>query len=141
MLDNFNVIQNLMQNNQDCFYVISIIQRAKDFNEFNGGFNNRKHKEHFIRHYFVKDTNELKDIKQNIIDICKMYNARAYFALDAKNIKKVIAEQIKVETDLLVNSEQAIHAAAQEIENARYDIYATRFSVCCACRDVPAATG
>lgn len=109
MLDNFNVIQNLMQNNQDCFYVISIIQRAKDFNEFNGGFNNRKHKEHFIRHYFVKNANELLNIKQNIIDICNMYNARAYFALDAKNIKKVIAEQIKVETDLLVNSEQAIH--------------------------------
>lgn len=106
MLDNFKVIQNLIQDNQDCFYVISIIQRAKDFND---GFNNRKHKEHFIRHYFVKDANELKDLKQNIIDTCNMYNARAYFGLDAKNIKKVIAEQIKVETDLLVNSEQAIH--------------------------------
>lgn len=105
MLDNFDSIQNLMQNNKDCFYVISIIQRAKDFeNEFS----ERKHKEHFIRHYFVKDAKELLDIKQNIIDICKMYNARAYFGLDAKNIKKVIAEQIKVETDLLVNSEQAI---------------------------------
>ena len=68
MLDNFNVIQNLMQNNKDCFYVISIIQRAKDFeNEFS----ERKHKEHFIRHFFVKDAKELLAIKQNIIDICK----------------------------------------------------------------------
>ena len=52
MLDNFNVIQNLMQNNKDCFYVISIIQRARDFeNEFS----ERKHKEHFIRPYKVGD--------------------------------------------------------------------------------------
>ena len=41
MLDNFNVVQNLMQNNKDCFYVVSIIQRSKDFEN---GFNERKHK-------------------------------------------------------------------------------------------------
>lgn len=76
MLDNFDSIQNLMQNNKDCFYVISIIQRAKDFED---GFGDRKHKEHFIRHYFVKDAKELLDIKQNIVDICKIHNARAYF--------------------------------------------------------------
>lgn len=105
MLDNFDIIQTLMQPNTDCFYVISIIQRAKDFAE---GFSERKHKEHFIRHYFVRDSKELQDVKQSIIDICNMYKARAYFGLDAKNIKKVIAEQIKVETDLLVNSEQAV---------------------------------
>lgn len=36
MLDNFDSIQNLMQNNKDCFYVISIIQRAKDFEDVFG---------------------------------------------------------------------------------------------------------
>lgn len=49
MIDNFDTLRNILEfPTKDVFYVISIIQRPKDFAE---GFTERRYKEHFVKHY------------------------------------------------------------------------------------------
>lgn len=100
-MDNFETVYKLIENDEqylskENFYVVSIIQRSKDYAE---------NKNHFIRHYFVRNKAELLTLKPSIIDICQKYHARAYFGLDVKNIRKVIHAQITHNLELLTKRE------------------------------------
>lgn len=98
-IDNFETLREVMEfTSPEVFYVVSIIQRAKDFKD---GFSERKHKEHFCRHFFIRSLEEYDKLKPKIIEECEKNNARAYFGLDAKNMRKVLALQIQEEVQLL----------------------------------------
>ena len=98
----FNEIKDILEfPSKEIFYVISIIVRKKDLPENDSEFAQRKWKEHFIRHYFIRSVEEFLNLEQSIKDICNKYRARAYFSLDAKNIRKVLSEQMKEEIELL----------------------------------------
>lgn len=89
MIDNFKLIEPLLEfPNEDIYYHLQIIQRKKDCPEI--GSNNR-----VIKSYFICKKESLEKIKQEIIDLCKLFNARAYINLTPKSLKKTTLLQIK----------------------------------------------
>lgn len=89
MIDNFELIEPLLTFlNDDIYYHLQIIQRKKDCPEI--GSNNR-----VIKSYFICKLESLEKIKQEIINLCKLFNARAYINLTPKSLKKTTLLQIK----------------------------------------------
>ena len=89
MIDNFELIEPLLEfPNEDIYYHLQIIQRKKDCPEI--GSNNK-----VIKSYFICKKESLEKIKQEIIDLCKLFNARAYINLTPKSLKKTTLLQIK----------------------------------------------
>lgn len=89
MIDNFELIKPLLIfPNDDIYYHLQIIQRKKDCPEI--GSNNR-----VIKSYFICKLESLEKIKQEVINLCKLFNARAYINLTPKSLKKTTLLQIK----------------------------------------------
>lgn len=89
MIDNFELIKPLLTfPNDDTYYHLQIIQRKKDCPEI--GSNNR-----VIKSYFICKIESLEKIKQEVINLCKLFNARAYINLTPKSLKKTTLLQIK----------------------------------------------
>lgn len=89
MIDNFKLIEPLLTFlNDDIYYHLQIIQRKKDCPEI--GSNNR-----VIKSYFICRLESLEKIKQEVINLCKLFNARAYINLTPKSLKKTTLLQIK----------------------------------------------
>lgn len=99
-IDNFDLIlNNLSFNNKDEFYFVQIIQRKKDGNE---GLHVRNGYR-LIRSYYIYSRQELIDLKDRIIELCKNNNARAYINPNIRNAKEVALECIKKYSDLILN--------------------------------------
>lgn len=97
-IDNFDLIlNNLSFNNKDEFYFVQIIQRKKDGNE---GLHGRHR---LIQSYYIYSRQELIDLKDRIIELCKNNNARAYINPNVRNAKEVALECIKKYSDLILN--------------------------------------
>lgn len=91
VVDNFDLIlDQLSFDNRDEFYFVQIIQRRKDGNE---GLH--------VRNGYSKQ--ELIDLKDRIIELCRNNNARAYINLNVRNAKEVALECIKKYADLVLN--------------------------------------
>lgn len=89
MIDNFKLIEPLLTfPNDDIYYHLQIIQRKKDCPEI--GSNNR-----VIKSYFICKIESLEKIKQEVINLCKLFNARVYINLTPKSLKKTTLLQIK----------------------------------------------
>lgn len=78
MTDNFDKIIPLLNwRTSDDFYFLQILQRKKDHKEgikVNGANNNSR----LIKAYYVKSLESLNFYKPKIIELCKLFNARAY---------------------------------------------------------------
>lgn len=89
MIDNFRLIEPLLEfQNEDIYYHLQVIQRKKDCSEI--GSNNR-----VIKSYFIYKLESLEKIKQEVINLCKLFNARAYINVTPKSLKKTTLLQIK----------------------------------------------
>lgn len=83
-VDNFDLVSRLMKfNSDDDFYFIEIIKRKKD--NPNDAFKYRQ----FITYYWITSTSQLQSLKQEIIDVCKTNNARAYIYMNPRSAKVV----------------------------------------------------
>lgn len=99
-VDNFNLIlDQLSFDNRDEFYFVQIIQRRKDGN---GGLHVRNGYR-LIKSYYIYSKQELIDLKDRIIELCKNNNARAYINPNVRNAKEVALECIKKYADLVLN--------------------------------------
>ena len=100
-IDNFDLIlNNLSFNNKDEFYFVQIIQRKKDGNEGLRVRNGYR----LIRSYYIYSRQELINLKDRIIELCKNNNARAYINPNVRNAKEVALECIKKYSDLILNN-------------------------------------
>lgn len=89
MIDNFEQIKTLLEfPNDDIYYHLQIIRRGKDNPEMTGA--NR-----VIKPYFICSLESLDKIEQEIKDLCKFFNARAYINLTPKSIEKTTLLQMK----------------------------------------------
>lgn len=89
MIDNFELIEPLLEfPNDDIYYHLQIIRRGKDNPEMTGA--NR-----VIKPYFICSLESLDKIKQEIKDLCKFFNARAYINLTPKSIERTTLLQMK----------------------------------------------
>lgn len=100
MIDNFTLISAIISTKQlstGDFFFLEIISRKKD---------NPDQKSHarVIKDYYIKDANHLLELRSEIIALCNVFNARAYFRLNKRNKKTValktlalLAENISTE--------------------------------------------
>lgn len=89
MIDNFELITPLLKfPNNDIYYHLQIIRRGKDHPNLPAA--NR-----MIKAYFITDVNDLNFYKQEIKDLCKFFEARAYINLAPKSIRKTTMLQLK----------------------------------------------
>lgn len=87
VIDNFDLIlDQLSFNNKNEFYFLQIIQRKKDGNKDLHVRNGYR----LIKSYYVYSKEELINLKDRIIELCKNNNARAYINLNVRNAKEII---------------------------------------------------
>jgi len=94
--DNFDQINRLISFPEGEFYYVQILQRGKDGHKKNGNNRNR-----LVYSYFI-NSQEYYDRKRNeIIEICETFNARAMIHLSRRNYQRIamdtlvmVAEQI-----------------------------------------------
>ena len=89
MIDNFNIFSSWFENltHQGDFFFVQVIQRMKDCN-INTNYN-------VIKNYCFFDKETFLEKKEEIIILCKAFNARAYFWVNPRNCKEVQYELIR----------------------------------------------
>lgn len=89
MIDNFNIFSSWFENltHQGDFFFVQVIQRRKDCN-INTNYN-------VIKNYCFFDKETFLEKKEEIIILCKAFNARAYFWVNPRNCKEVQYELIR----------------------------------------------
>lgn len=101
MIDNFEQIKSLMkfENNNEFFY-LQILQRRKDNNEDKLDRNVR-----LIKSYYISSIKHLDEIKDEIIGLCKYFNARAYINLNKRNYEKCALQTARLILDQVANKD------------------------------------
>lgn len=81
MIDNFEQINNLLEfPSEDIFYHLQIIRRGKDHPDAPSA--------RTIKVYYIDNPEKLSKIKQEVIDLCEHFGARAYINLAPKSYRK-----------------------------------------------------
>lgn len=103
MVDNFEQIRKLLEwNSEDDFYFLQILQRKKDAKEgvkVNGTNNNSR----LIKAYYIKNAEYFDFIKPEVIELCKLFNARASLNLNKRSFEKTALQHLKLVTDNIIN--------------------------------------
>lgn len=93
-IDNFDLILDALEfNSENEFYFMQIIQRKKDHKELGtklGPNNNNR----TIKTYYIYNKEYLADRKEEIISLCKLFNARAYISLNRRNNYDIALEML-----------------------------------------------
>lgn len=94
IIDNFDLLQSQFDKlvNKEDFFFIQIIQRKKDDNDINIKI---------IRNFYIYNKEYFLKRKNYIIELCKQYNAKAYFWINPKNARDISLECIKAYADLI----------------------------------------
>ena len=92
-IDNFDLIKKHINTSGDGneFYMLQIMRRAKDQNDYEG-----KHKKNIIKSYFISSPEYLDNKRDEIIGLCEMFNARAYINLNKKSYKQVSLKALEI---------------------------------------------
>lgn len=98
MINNFEQIKSLLKFEDDYFYFIQIIQRKKEIPEL--GSNNR-----IIRSYMISSLEKLEKNEAEIIQMCQMFNARAYIHLNRRKWSKIALECLRHNAELIANGQ------------------------------------
>lgn len=102
MIDNFDNIKPLLEwRTEDDFYFLQILQRKKDHydRKVNGSNNNSR----LIKAYYVKSLEHFEFIKPEIIELCKVFGARAGINLNRRSFKMMSLQLLKKVTDQIMN--------------------------------------
>jgi len=101
MIDNFELISTLLKyNSDDEFYFLQVIKRKKDQPEELKGSNNSAR---LIKSYYINSVEHLMSLKEEIIDICKVFNARAGINLNKRSYKKCALQTVRTILDQMDN--------------------------------------
>ena len=103
MVDNFELIEQYMAKQAltwkegDCYYVQLLRRQADD--PMIGGVKDKKYHGNMhsrsIKDYLIKSVDHLEDVKQQIIEFCKLENVRAYIRLNKRNYKNIALQMMK----------------------------------------------
>lgn len=82
-IDNFSVVQPLLEFGKDTYYFVQIIKRRKDEGNEGMGVN-----ELCLWQRFIDRSETLDRMKQEIQELCTIYNARAYIELNPRSLER-----------------------------------------------------
>lgn len=89
LVDNFNLVANLMTyNSSDDFYFVQIIKRYKDNPNDDKTQGNYHAGGWYLKGYRIRSVDELFSLKDEIINLCKQNNARAYVTVNSRSEKE-----------------------------------------------------
>lgn len=104
MIDNFDKIQPLLHwRSEDDFYFLQILQRKKDHKK--GKVNGTNNNSRLIKAYYIKSLEHFEFIKPEVIELCKIFNARAGINLNRRSFKKMALQHLKKCTDQIINED------------------------------------
>ena len=99
MINNFRQITEFIQfNNEDDFYHVQILKRKKDNPELNSN-------SYTVRTYCIRSKDQLVYKMDEIINLCKSNNARAYINLTRRSFEKCAFHTLKKITDQIMNKD------------------------------------
>jgi len=98
MIDNFNEIRKFLSFKDGDFYFLQIIKRRKDNPDLNKS-------EKLIDNFYIYSLKEFDNLKDKVIELCNIHNARAYFRLNRRNSEKIALQTLKKITDLIISKD------------------------------------
>jgi hypothetical protein len=99
MTNNFDIILPLLKfTSEDDFYYLQILQRKKE--NKNIGSNTR-----VIKNYYIGSIDYLLKHKDEIINLCKFFNARASIRLNKRSYKKAAFKSLEKITNQILNED------------------------------------
>lgn len=96
VVDNFDLIRKLLDfpNQYDCYYV-QLLRRASDDPKINGvsdpAYHGNMHSRS-IKDYFISSLDTFDEKKEEIKQLCSIFNVRAYIRLNKRNYKNLSLE-------------------------------------------------
>jgi hypothetical protein len=103
MIDNFdNIIPLLKFESEDDFYFVQIIQRKKDNP---GGIRGSNNSSRLIKGYYIKSVEHLLEMKDEIIKIADLFNARVGINLNKRSFYKTSFNTLKKMSEQLHNKD------------------------------------
>lgn len=112
IVDNFELIEGLLNfTNDGDFYMLQIMKRGKDQNDGSNSSYVR-----VIKSYYIKSVEYLEERKEEIIDLCEFFNARACINLNKKNYKQVAMKSLELCASAIAHEEY--HAMRTLFESA-----------------------
>lgn len=104
MIDNFKQIRDLLDfRSDDDFYFLQILQRKKD--HVDGKVNGTNNNSRLIKAYYIKSIEQLEFVEPEIIEMCKIFNARAGINLNRRSFKKMQLQHLRKITEQLLNND------------------------------------
>ena len=135
MIDNFNILTSWFDtlSDQGDFFFVQVIQRKK---ECAIGSNNN-----IIKDYQFFDKESFLAKRDEIIILCKAFNARAYFWVNPRNCRQVQYEIIREATEALeCNSRKLFKCVSKAIGQRRCTKYKARWIMDFDIKDWPLIT-
>lgn len=98
-VNNFeNIKQFINTSDENEFYLLQIFQRAKDNPDLEGVKDKK-----VIKSYYVSSKEYLDKKKEDIIELCKKYHARAYINLNKKSYKLISLKCMQLLANAIYN--------------------------------------
>lgn len=105
MVNNFEQIRGLLEfRSDDDFYVIQVIKRKKDHKDgekVSSVSNNAR----LIKMYFIKSVEHLDYVMPEIIEMCKIFNARAGINLNRRSFEKMALQHLRKITEQIISKD------------------------------------
>lgn len=99
MVDNFDIIRKILRfdNEGECYYV-QLLRRAADDPKPDGkpdpAYHGNMHSRS-VKDYFIHSLEHLDQVENEIKELCKMFNVRAYIRLNRRSFKKIALQMLK----------------------------------------------
>jgi hypothetical protein len=116
IIDNFNLLSEKLFSSplgEGEFYFVQILVRGKDGQNVSG----RNNKNRLVRFYVVRSKEKLLELKEEIVMLCRLHNARAYIHATPREDKAVATEMLK--------------DAVNEFTVGNYHVFRRLFSTAC----------
>ena len=122
-IDNFNVVSPWFDNlsDQGDFFFVQVMQRNKEKNNVGSGG-------YVIKDYHFFDEKSFLAKKDEIVTLCKTFNARAYFWVNPRNCKQVQYEIIREALEAIeCNSKKLFKCVSNAIGQRRNTNYKSKW--------------
>lgn len=112
IIDNFKRIEKFIEKNgceEGEFYLLQIIHRSKDgLTQFDENCEKSHFSNKTIKSYYISSSEYLNKKKNEIVELCKTFNARAYFNPTIHSYKQVALKSL-AELAKMVSNEEYRH--------------------------------
>lgn len=96
-VDNFDLINSMLKfEDSKHFYFVQLIKRKKDNPEM-------KKDVSIVDNFFIYSNGDLPKLKNKIVDLCELNNARAYIRMNVRDAEKIALETIKITTQCIID--------------------------------------